>query len=180
MKIYKLSSDEVYSELRSSPDGLSTKEAKRRLEEYGPNQIDEIKKKPIIYKFFVNLYQLLALLLWAASVLAFLIGIPQLGFAIIAVILINAIFSFWQEYQAEKAIEALKKLLPSTAKVIRKGKPKEILAAELVPGDVIVLEEGDNISADTRLVEAFQMQVNSSTLTGESTPVRKAAKPSKE
>ena len=180
MKIYKLSLDEVYSELRSSPDGLSTKEAKRRLEEYGPNQIDEIKKKPVIYKFFVNLYQLLAILLWAASVLAFLIGIPQLGFAIIAVILINAIFSFWQEYQAERAIEALKKLLPSTAKVIRKGKPKEILAAELVPGDVIVLEEGDNISADTRLVEAFQMQVNSSTLTGESTPVRKAAKPSKE
>ena len=121
MKIYKLSSDEVYSELGSSPDGLSTEEVNRRLEEYGSNQIEEIKKKPIIYKFFVNLYQLLALLLWAASVLAFLIGIPQLGFAIIAVILINAIFSFWQEYQAEKAIEALKKLLPYYSQGYSKG-----------------------------------------------------------
>ncbi len=180
MKIYKLSSNEVYSELKSSPDGLSTEEIRKRLEEYGPNQIEEIKKKPIIYKFLVNLYQLLALLLWAASVLAFLIGTPQLGFAIIAVILINAIFSFWQEYQAEKAIEALKKLLPSTAKVIRDGKQEEVIATALVPGDVIILEEGDNISADARLVEAFQMQIDSSTLTGESNPVRKASKPSKE
>jgi magnesium-transporting ATPase (P-type) len=175
MKIYKLPSSEVYTKLETSKRGLSTDDAHKRLEKYGPNQIEEVKRTPIYYRFLANLYQLLALLLWAASILAFISGTPQLGFAIIAVIIINAIFSFWQEYQAEKAVEALKKILPSTAKVIRNGKKEEILASELVPGDVIVLEEGDHISADGRLVEAFQMKVDSSTLTGESKPVRKSA-----
>lgn len=175
MKIYNLSSQEVYEELKTSKMGLTIQEAEKRLKIYGPNQIEEVKKTPIYYKFLANLYQLLALLLWGASVLAFISGTPQLGLAIIAVILINAIFSFWQEYQAEKAIEALKKILPSTAKVLRDGSQQEILSAELVPGDIILLEEGNNISADARLVEAFQMKVDSSTLTGESKPVRKVA-----
>ena len=175
MRIYKLPSSEVYSELETSKRGLSTEEAGKRLEKYGANQIEEIKKTPIIYEFLANLYQLLALLLWAASILAFISGTPQLGLAIIAVIIINAIFSFWQEYQAEKAIEALKRILPTTAKVIRDGKESEILSSQLVPGDIMILEEGDNISADARLVEAFQMKVDSSTLTGESKPVWKVA-----
>lgn len=173
MPIYKLAPEEVFREMNTSKNGLTEKEAQKRLEEYGPNQIEEVKQKPIIYKFLANLYQLLALLLWAASFLAFLSGTPQLGAAIIAVIIINAVFSFWQEYQAEKAIEALKKILPSRAKVLRQGKSREILTAELVPGDVLLLGEGDNISADARLVEVFQMKVDSSTLTGESRPVRK-------
>ncbi|MGZ7070696.1 MAG: HAD-IC family P-type ATPase, partial [Methanobacterium sp.] len=113
------------------------------------------------------------MLLWAASILSFISGTPQLGFAIIAVIIINALFSFWQEYQAEKATEALKKILPSKAKVIREGKEREILSADLVPGDVIILEEGGNISADSRLIEAFRLKVDNSTLTGESRPIRK-------
>jgi P-type Ca2+ transporter type 2C len=175
MKIYKLHPEDVYNEFSTSKNGLSHEEAEKRLQEYGPNQIEEVKKKPIIYKFFANLYQLLALLLWAASILAFISGTPQLGLAIIAVIIINAIFSFWQEYQAEKAIEALKKILPSTAKVIREGQKEEIATAKLVPGDIIIFDEGDNISADARLVEASQMKVDSSTLTGESKPVRKVA-----
>lgn len=171
--IYKPSPEEVYSKLDTSPHGLSEEEAKARLEKYGPNQIEEVKKKPLILTFLENFYHILAILLWAASILSFISGTPQLGFAIIGVIIINAIFSFWQEYQAEKATEALKKILPSTAKVIREDKEREILAAELVPGDMIVLEEGDNISADSRLVEAFQFKVDNSTLTGESRPVRK-------
>lgn len=175
MKINELPPEEVYLELNSSKTGLTDKEVKNRYEIYGLNQIEEVKKKSIILKFLANLYQLLALLLWAASILAFLSGTPQLGFAIIAVIIINAIFSFWQEYKAEKALEALKKILPSRAKVIRNGLETEILSAELVPGDVLVLEEGDNISADSRLVEANQMKIDSSTLTGESRPVRKVS-----
>jgi len=177
MEINKLPPEDVYTELNSSQKGLTRKEAEKRFEKYGPNQIEEVKKKPVIYKFLANLYQLLALLLWAASILAFLSGTPQLGFAIIAVIFINAIFSFWQEYKAEQALEALKRILPSQAKVIRDNQKTEILAAELVPGDVLVLEEGDNISADSRLVEASQVKVDSSTLTGESKPVRKFAHP---
>ncbi|HMK53468.1 MAG TPA: cation-transporting P-type ATPase [Methanobacteriaceae archaeon] len=175
MAINQLTPEAVYEELKSSKKGLTEDEAQKRLKKYGPNQIEEVKQKSIIFKFLANLYQLLALLLWAASVLAFLSGNPQLAAAIIAVIIINAVFSFWQEFQAEKAIEALKKILPAQAKVIRDGEKKEILTAELVPGDILVLEEGDNISADARLVEAYEMKVDSSTLTGESKPVRKIA-----
>ncbi len=177
MKIYKLPPEDVYEDLKTSNEGLSHEEAEKRLQEFGLNQIEEVKKKPIYYKFLANLYQLLALLLWGASILAFISGTPQLGLAIIAVIIINAIFSFWQEYQAEKAIEALKRILPSTAKVIRESQKEEIPTAKLVPGDIIIFDEGDNISADARLVEASQMKVDSSTLTGESKPVRKVADP---
>ncbi len=172
-EIYKLTQEAVYEKLATSPDGLTRDEVKKRFQKYGPNQIEEVKKTPLIYIFLANFYHILALLLWAAGILAFIAGTPQLGFAIIAVIIINAIFSFWQEYEAEKATEALKRILPFHAKVIREGKEEEILATELVPGDLIVLEEGDNISADARLVEAFQMKVDNSTLTGESRPVRK-------
>lgn len=172
-EIYKFPSKEIYSLLKTTKNGLSEEEADERLKQYGPNQIEEIKQKPLILKLLENFYNILALLLWAASVLAFIAGTPQLGFAIIAVIVINALFSFWQEFEAEKATEALKKILPSKAKVIREGKEREILAVELVPGDLIVLEEGDNISADSRLIEAFQLKVDNSTLTGESRPVRK-------
>lgn len=177
MKIEKLTKKEVYSELNTSKEGLSPDEVDERLKLYGLNQIEEVKQKSVLLKFAANLYQLLALLLWGASVLAFISGTPQLGFAIIAVIIINAIFSFWQEFEAEKAVAALKKILPSKANVIRQGKTIEVLSSQLVPGDVIVLEEGDNISADARLVESYQMKVDSSTLTGESKPIRKISDP---
>jgi magnesium-transporting ATPase (P-type) len=177
MKFKTLPTEDVYKELGTSKSGLNPEEVEKRLTEYGINQIEEVKQKPLILKFVANLYQLLALLLWGASILAFISGTPQLGVAIIAVIIINAIFSFWQEFEAEKAVSALKKILPSTGKVIRQGKEMEILASQLVPGDIIVLEEGDNISADARLVEAYQMKVDTSTLTGESKPIRKIAEP---
>jgi len=181
MKIYKLPPEKVYEKLDTSTSGLSENEADNRLKKYGLNKIEEFKKTPLIYIFLANFYHVLALLLWAASILAFISGTPQLGVAIIAVIIINAIFSFWQEYEAEKATEALKKILPTHAKVIRDGKEEKILAEKLTPGDVIVLEEGDNISADARLVESYQMKVDTSTLTGESRPVRKISKiPKKE
>lgn len=177
MKIETLSKEEVFKKLNTSAEGLDPEEVGTRLKQYGLNQIEEVKQKPIILKFAANLYQLLALLLWGASILAFISGTPQLGFAIIAVIIINAIFSFWQEYEAEKAVAALKKILPSTASVIREGKTIEVLSSQLVPGDIMVLDEGDNISADARLVDAYQMKIDSSTLTGESKPVRKVSEP---
>lgn len=175
MKIYQLSNEEVFKEMGTSKDGLTSQEAQKRLEEYGLNQIEEVKKRPLIYAFLANFYNILALLLWAASFLAFIAGIPQLGIAIIGVIVINALFSFWQEFEAEKATEALKNILPSRARVIRDGQELEILANELVLGDILVLAEGDNISADARLTEAYQMKVDNSTLTGESRPVRKVS-----
>ena len=170
-----LTPDEVYAALGTSPSGLSSEEAQKRLEKYGPNVLREAKKTPLIVKFLASFTHLMAILLWAASAMAFVAQMPQLGVAVIAVIVINAVFSFWQEYRAERATEELKKLLPHYARVIRNGEEQRIPASDLVPGDVVILAEGDHISADARLVEEFELRTNDSTLTGESTPVRRTA-----
>jgi Ca2+-transporting ATPase len=171
---------EVLERLGTSEDGLTSEQAAERLARFGPNEIREIKGKSLILKFLENFYHLFAIMLWVGGGLAFVGGMPQLGWAIFAVIFINAIFSFWQEFRAGKATEALKKMIPHKAKVIRDGKTCEILAAEIVPGDILVLEEGDNISADARLIEEFELRTNNATLTGESEPVRKTAAPHKD
>jgi len=129
-------------------------------------------------KLLANFTHLMALLLWAGGAMAFVGKMPQLGWAIWAVVVINAIFSFWQEFRAEKAADALKKLLPQFARVLRDGNEAKVPANELVPGDVIVLSEGDHISADARLVEEAEMRVDLSTLNGESAPARRTAEAS--
>ncbi|MHB8858442.1 MAG: cation-translocating P-type ATPase [Thermoleophilia bacterium] len=177
MNYYQLSNQDLLTELKTGAGGLTPEEAASRLEHYGLNEITEAKKTPLVLRLASNFYHTFALLLWVAGILAFIAGLPELGWAIIAVIFINAIFSFWQEYQAEKAVEALKRILPARARVIRGGEITEVLAQELVPGDVMVLQEGDNISADSRLIEESNLRVNASVLTGESEPVRKMAQP---
>jgi magnesium-transporting ATPase (P-type) len=119
----------------------------------------------------------MAILLWIGGVVAFFADMPELGVAIWLVNIINGVFSFMQEYRAGKATEALKKMLPSYARVLRDGKEAQILAEELVPGDIMLIEEGDKISADARLIFSSDFQVNQSTLTGESNPVRKSHEP---
>lgn len=175
--LYSLQPEDVYGRLQTSPDGLSEAEARARLGRYGPNEVKEVRGTPLIVKFLSNFYHFFALLLWGGAFLAFIGGLPQLGFAVIAVIIINGIFSFYQEYKAEKATEALKKLLPVLQTVVREGEERRIPARELVPGDVIVLAEGDAISADARLIEAFELRTNNSTLTGEALPVPKTSDP---
>ncbi len=175
---YTLGINEVYAAARSSPDGLATEEARARLAKLGPNAIQTIKGTPLWRKFLSNFTHLMALLLWAGGAMAFIGKMPQLGWAVWAVIVINAVFSFWQEFRAEKAAEALKKLLPRFARVLRDGQETKIVAEELVPGDVILLSEGDHISADARLVEENEMRVDLSTLTGESAPARRTAEAS--
>jgi len=177
MQPYQWTSEDAYRELNTSPRGLTEAEAQDRLEKYGRNKIEEVKGTPLIFKFLANLYNLFAILLWVGAILAFVGGLPELGYAIIAVIILNAIFSFIQEFKAEKATEALKQLLPSYAKVLREGQIKQILAEEIVPGDILALDEGDNISADARLVDAFEMRTINAALTGESAPVRKTIDP---
>lgn len=169
--------DDVYAALESTPLGLSEVEAARRLEEYGPNELREIKGTPMWVKFAENFYNLFAIMLWIGGGLSFVAKMPQLGWAIFAVIFINAFFSFWQEFKAEKATEALKKLMPRMCKVMRGGQIMEVLASLVVPGDILVLDEGDAISADARLVEEFELRTNNATLTGESEPVRKTSSP---
>lgn len=165
----------VYRRLDTRPSGLSQAEAEARLQRFGRNAIREAKRKPIIFKFLANFTHLMALLLWVGGFMAFIGRMPQLGWAIWAVILINAVFSFWQEFKAEKATEALKRLLPAYARVFRDGQESRVLAEELVPGDVVLLSEGDHISADGRLVSEAELRVDQSTLSGESNPVRKTS-----
>lgn len=175
--IHRLPVDAVFLRLRTSRRGLSREEAARRLAAYGPNRIVRVAGTPRWKRFLRNFVQIFALLLWVSAALSFLVGATQLAWAIVAVIVINALFSFAQEYQAERAVEALRSLLPSRARVVRDGVRQIILAEDLVPGDLVVLEEGDHVSADTRLVEGFELQVVTAAVTGESEPVIRTPDP---
>ncbi|MBI5409477.1 MAG: cation-transporting P-type ATPase [Nitrospirae bacterium] len=174
MNIHDLSKEAVLKSLVTSAKGLSEKEASKRLHEYGPNEIKEIRKKPLYHRFIAQFTHFLAVLLWIAAGLCFLSeyinpgeGLLSLGIAIVAVIFINAVFTFIQEYRTEKAVEALKKLLPFNVKVYREGELKEIGAGNITPGDLILLSEGDKVPADARVIESNGLTVNNAPLTGE-------------
>ncbi|MBI5875927.1 MAG: cation-transporting P-type ATPase, partial [Deltaproteobacteria bacterium] len=170
-----LAKQEIFAELNTQEAGLTDKEALHRAAVVGPNALKKIAAKHLLYDFLQSLTNLFAVLLWLGGILSFVAGMPELGWAIFLVITINALFSFWQEYKAERAVEALQKLLPQKVKVIRDGKEKEIAGSDLVPGDIILLSEGNRIPADGRLIEADDMRVDNSPLTGESRPVYKMA-----
>ncbi|HSJ83712.1 MAG TPA: cation-transporting P-type ATPase [Acidimicrobiia bacterium] len=172
-----LRAEDVYSFCASSASGLSQIEAERRLVEHGPNAVTPAARRRFLYRFASNFVHVMAVLLWVGGGVAFAAGLPELGVAIWVVNVVNGLFSFWQEHKAEKATEALLRLLPTTATVLRDGRLDEVDATTLVPGDVVVIEEGDRISADGRLVEHVSLRVDQSTLTGESRLVRKASEP---
>jgi magnesium-transporting ATPase (P-type) len=148
--------------------GLTHAEAAALLAKVGPNVLAEPKRPSHVRRFAANLVHLFALLLWLGAVLALLGGLPQLTAAIVVVILVNAVFAFVQESRAERASEALRRVLPRTARVRRDGEEHEISAEELVPGDVVILAPGDRISADAEIVRSHELRVDNSTLTGES------------
>ena len=173
----KLSTEQLFIFLKSNPEGLSSEEAAKRLAEYGSNMLVEVKGKPLIFKFLAQFTHLMAIMLWAAGIGAFIAKMPELGIAVWSINVINGVFSFWQEFQAEKATEALQKILPAYSRVLRDGEQKRIMATEIVPGDIVFLEEGESISADARLLTSAELRVNQSTLTGESRPVNRSAEP---
>jgi Ca2+-transporting ATPase len=173
--LWALSFEEVYESLGTAADGLSQIES--RLEKFGANELPEPAHRPLWLRFADQLTHFMALLLWIAGILAFISRTPELGWAVWSVIWINAIFSFWQEFQAEKALSALKKVLPMQVKVYRNGELKQIPARELVRGDVMQLEEGDRISADARLISAESLYLDVSVMTGESLPVSRSPYP---
>ena len=175
--VWTLSTPQVYETLSTSEKGLSEAETAIRIKHYGFNELPEPARRSLLLRFTDQLTHFMALLLWVAGALAFVSGTPELGWAVWAVIWINAGFSFWQEFQAEQALTALNKMLPARAKVYRDGKLGEIPVREMVPGDVLQLEEGDRISADARLVSAQSCYVDVSVLTGESLPVARSAEP---
>jgi sodium/potassium-transporting ATPase subunit alpha len=175
MQIIRLPTADVLASLRSSEAGLDSAEAQRRLREFGPNRIEEVKGRPLWLRFLREFTHFFALILWVAAALAMFAesrnpgsGMWQLAVAILAVILVNGVFSFFQEYRAERAIAALRQLLPASVKVLRDGDLQTLAADLLVPGDVVLLEEGDNVPADCRLIRASGLRVNLSTITGES------------
>ena len=158
----------------SSMKGLTQQEAEERLKKYGRNELRQKKKESMFKKFIANFTSLMALLLWAGGIMAVISGAPELGISIFCVNIINGLFSFFQEFKAERATSALQEMLPSNARVVRDGKEVKILAAQIVPGDIMILEEGDKISADARILRSNDFKADQSTLTGESNPIRKS------
>ena len=175
--IWTLPAEAVYGYLESAPQGLDEAEAQQRLTRFGPNELPQSAQRALWLRFTDQLTHFMAILLWVAGVLAFISHTAALGWAIWSVILINAVFSFWQEFRAERALAALKNVLPNLVRVYRSGNLTQIPARDLVRGDVIQIEEGDRIPADARLVTAESLYLDISVLTGESLPVARNAYP---
>ncbi|MFW9904629.1 MAG: cation-translocating P-type ATPase, partial [Candidatus Thorarchaeota archaeon] len=176
--------DNLLDQLGVDDSGLSNEEAKKRLERYGPNELERVKKKHPIFLFFEQFKDPLVIILLVALVISVIIGIfsPDEherteyfidALAISTIVTFNAIFGFIQEYRAEAALEALKSMAAPFSTVIREGTKQRIEAQLLVPGDIILIEEGDKIPADGRLLESHSLRVDESALTGESFPAAK-------
>lgn len=176
MRWHQKKTDEVIEDLGSSLKGLSPEEAEKRLQEYGPNELKEKKKKTPFMMFLDQFKDFMIIVLMAAAVISGIIGEPSDTIAIVVIVVLNAIIGFVQEYRAEKAMAALKKMAAPAATVIRNGTPENIPASQLVPGDVVILEAGKIVPADLRLTEAAQLKVEEAALTGESVPVEKHTK----
>jgi calcium-translocating P-type ATPase len=164
--------------LGSSRQGLPAGEAAARLARHGPNQLPEPHRVSVLRELAAQFTHFMALLLWAAGILAFVSGTPELGWAIWSVVLINGAFSFWQERRAERALSALRQQLPQTARAWRDGHLSLLQARQLVRGDVVELALGDRVPADGRLLSADRLRLDLSLLTGESMPVERAAQES--
>lgn len=182
MKIHHVSPEQALASLNSRETGLSRGEAALRLAEFGPNRVERVRETPLWLRFVGEFTHFFALILWLAAALAFTAealapggGMKSLGWAILGVIGVNGVFSFWQEYRAERTLAALEKLLPHQVKVLREGATELIAAETLVPGDVVTLQEGDDVPADCRLIEAYGVRANLATVTGESLPKAREA-----
>ena len=186
---HAMTPEEVMAKLQTSPNGLSEEEAARRLAEYGPNELVAEKKPSLIILFLKQFKSVLVIILLAAVVLSLITGWIKTGsileaheelvdaITILAIVFACAALGFVEEYRSERALELLKELAAPTAKVIRDGKERVVLARELVPGDLVVLHMGDKVPADLRLIEAVNLRIDEAVLTGESVPVDKDVAP---
>ncbi len=184
MKEYLQSADEVLSAQKTSTGGLSAKEAARRLEQNGKNKLKEAKKESLLHKFLAELADPMIIILIVAAVISSVVEfyeasaagatfVPTDAIIILIVVLINATLGVLQESKAEKAIEALQEMSAATSKVIRDGEQLSVKSEELVVGDIVVLEAGDAVPADCRIIECFSLKCEEAALTGESVPVNK-------
>lgn len=171
---YKLSGIETAEKLSTNIElGLSEEEAKKRLKKYGPNKISEEKGKSPFSIFISQFQSILIIILIVASIVSFFLGDTVESIAILFVVVLNAILGFVQEYRADQSVKALKELVSPVAKVIRDGKRKEIPQEEVTVGDIVILDSGDKIPADLRIIESARLQIDESILTGESITIDK-------
>ncbi len=165
--------EQACQDLGTSLQGITSEEAAKRLLEYGPNELTEKAKKTALMMFLDQFRDFMIIILIAAAVISGIVGDPEDTIAIIVIVLLNAVIGFVQEYRAEKALAALKKMAAHAALVVRSGEHANIPASELVPGDIVLLEAGRVVPADMRLAEAVQLKAEEAALTGESVPVEK-------
>ncbi len=175
MKWKKLSADETLKTLNSSINGLSSSEAQKRLSEHGKNELVEEKKAGPLRIFLEQFKEILILILIIAAIAAYYVGDTIDAVVILVVVVINAVVGFIQEYRAEKAMEKLKGLISTEAVVLRDSQEQTVPAGELTLGDIVLLEEGDNVPADLRIIESYDLLIDESAMTGESLPVEKHA-----
>lgn len=180
MRYYLTEVEEVIKEKGGSANGLSEEQAAERREKYGANKLAESRKTPLFVRFLKQLADPMILILLAAALISGITAVMQNeSFAdviiILAVVILNAVLGVIQESKAEKAIESLKEMTAATCKVMRDGKRKVLRSEELVPGDLILLEAGDSVPADGRIIECASMKIEEAALTGESVPVSKTA-----
>jgi sodium/potassium-transporting ATPase subunit alpha len=185
--IHRISTEDVLKRLESGSGGLTPDEVQRRLAQHGRNVLSGPDHFSLLRGLIRHFTHFLAVLLWIAAALSFAAdfmrpgeGMMTLGWAILGVIVVNAGFAFFQEYKAERAVQALHRLLPAKAWVKRGGQAVEAACSDIVPGDVLILEEGERVPADSRLIEAVGIRVDNAALTGESTPKRRSAEPTQD
>lgn len=176
-KQWKLSQEELLQEMNSSMNGLTAEEAKKRLEQYGYNKLQEGKRKGVLQVFAEQFADLLVVILIIAAIISALTGGVEGTIVILAVLILNAILGTVQHFKAQKSLDSLKAMAAPNARVIRDGQKMEVPAAELVPGDILLLEAGDVTAADGRVLQNFSLQVSESALTGESENVNKIDTP---
>ena len=176
MHSHRLSVEELIAEQKTTKQGLGSDEARARLDQYGPNELVEKEKKSPLMMFLDQFKDFMILILIAAALISGFIGEVSDTIAIIVIVVLNAVVGFIQEYRAEKAMAALKKMSAPSAAVMRNGMPETISASQLVPGDVVLLEAGKIVPADMRMIEAVLFKVEEAALTGESVPVEKTTK----
>jgi Ca2+-transporting ATPase len=177
---YQKEVDDVLGLMRSGQAGISHAEAKQRLTEFGPNELQEKKKRSVLFMLLDQFKDFMILVLIGAAIISGIIGELADTLVIVAIVVINAIIGFIQEYRAEKAMEALKKMAAHNATVLRDGAVEKVAAAELVPGDIVMLEAGTLVPADIRLIESAQLKAEEAALTGESVSVEKHPRALKE
>jgi Ca2+-transporting ATPase len=164
---------DCFEALKTNENGLSTSDARKRLAQYGENQLVTLAKTPKWLQFLLQFKNVLVIILVIAGIISFAIGDFRGGSIMFIIVFINAIIGYFQEHKAERIMDSLKKLVQSPAKVYRDGELTEVPQLELVPGDILYVEEGDKVPADVRIIESFDLRTNDFSLTGESMPQEK-------